>query len=71
MKTILIRVKDSTVALKMRKNARNNKIDLKTKIIVMILFVCFNESRIKRIMIRKIIKVVTVITRKDILLKIV
>ena len=42
MKTISIRAKDSTVALKMQKNARNNEIDLITKIVAMISFVYLN-----------------------------
>ena len=51
MKTISIRIKDTTVALKMRKNAQNNKINLITKIVTMKSFDCFYESRMKRTMI--------------------
>ena len=51
MKAILIRAENTAVALKMRKNARNNKIDLITKIVAMKLFVYFCESRMKRAMI--------------------
>ena len=47
MKTILVRIKNLTVALKMRKNARNNEIDLIMKIVAIILFVYFNKSRVK------------------------
>ena len=50
MKAILIRAKNLTVALKIRENARNNEIDLITKIVAMISFVYFNESRIRRAM---------------------
>ena len=51
MKAILIRAEDSTVALKIRKNARNSKIDLITKIVAIISFVYLNELRVKRIII--------------------
>ena len=71
MKAISIRAKDSTVALKMQKNARNSEIDSITKIIAIILFVCFNESQIRRAMIRKMTEIATIVTRRDILLKIV
>ena len=47
MKAILICAKDLTVALKMQKNAQNNKIDSRTKIVAIISFVYFNKSRIK------------------------
>ena len=49
MKTILIRTKDTIVALKMQKNAQNNEIDLIKKIIIMKLFDCFCKSQVKRI----------------------
>ena len=64
MKTILICAENSTVALKMQKNARNNKINLITKIVAMISFVCFNKSRMKRTMIRKMTETVTTVTKK-------
>ena len=44
---ISIRAKNTTIALKMRKNARNNEINLIMKIVAMKSFVYFCESRIK------------------------
>ena len=64
MKAISIRAEDSTIALKMRKNARNNEINSITKIVAMISFVCFNESRIKRIMIRRMTEAVIIVIKK-------
>ena len=71
MKVILICVKNLTIALKIRKNARNSKIDLIIKIVVIISFVYFNKSRMKWIMIWKTIQSITTVIRKNILLKIV
>ena len=71
MKTILIRVKNTTIALKMRKNAQNNEINLKIKIVAMKLFVCSCESQMKRAMIRKTTKIVTIVKRKNILQRII
>ena len=71
MRAILTCAKNSTIALKMRKNARNSEIYLITKIVVTILFVCFNKSRIRWIKTRRITKVVIIMIRKNILLKIV
>ena len=70
MKIILIRAKDSTIVLKMRKNAQNSKINLMIKIIAMISFICFNKSRMKRAMIQKTIEI-AIIIRKNILLRLV
>ena len=64
MKAILIRAKDLTIALKMQKNAQNNEINLITKIVAVILFVCFNKSRMKRIMIQKTTEVIITVTKK-------
>ena len=71
MKTVLIYAKSMTVALKMRKNARNNEIDLITKIVAVKSFVCFCESRIKRTMIRKMTEIVIIVKRKNTLQRIV
>ena len=71
MKTILIRAKDTAVALKMRKNTRNNEIDLITKIVAVKSFVCFCESRMKRTMIRKMTRIVIIMKRKNTLQEIV
>ena len=64
MKTILIRAKSLTVTLKMQENAQNSKINLIIKIVAMISFVCFNESRIKRTVIRKTTEVATITIKK-------
>ena len=64
MKVILICAKNSTVTLKMRKNARNSKIDLITKIVAIILFVCFNKSRMRRAMIRRTTEIATIMIKK-------
>ena len=48
MKAILIRVKSLIIALKMQENAQNNKTDLITKIVAVILLVYFNKLRMKR-----------------------
>ena len=71
MKAILIYAKDSTFALKMQKNVQNSEIDSVTKIVAVILFVYFNKSRMRRIMIRKTTKVVTTVIKINILLRIV
>ena len=68
---ILIRAENTTVALKMRKNARNNKINLITKIVIIKSFVCFYKSRMKRAIIRKTTEIVTIVKRKNILQRIV
>ena len=47
MTAISIHVKDVTIALKIQINARNNEINLITKIVAVILFVYFDESRTK------------------------
>ena len=64
MKAILIHAKDSTVALKMQENVRNSKIDSIMKIIAIILLVCFNKSRMKRTVIRRMTEVVIIVTKK-------
>ena len=71
MKTVLICVKNTTIALKMRKNARNNKIDLITKVVIMKSFIYFCESRMKRAMTRKTTKIITIMKRKNTLQRIV
>ena len=71
MRTTSIRAKSTTVALKMRKNARNNEINLITKIVAVKSFVCFCESRIKRTMIRKMTEIVIIVKRKNTLQRIV
>ena len=71
MKIILICIKDTTVALKMQKNARNNEIDLIKKIIIMKLFDCFYESRMKRTTTRKTTETVIDVKRKNTFQKIV
>ena len=43
MKAISICAKDLTVALKIQENARNNEINLITKIVSMLSFIYFNE----------------------------
>ena len=46
-KTILIYIKNTTIVLKMRKNARNNEINLIIKFVAMKSFVSFCELRVK------------------------
>ena len=67
----LIRAEDTAVALKMRKNARNNEIDLITKIVAVKSFVCSCESRMKRTMIQKMTETATIARRKNTLQRIV
>ena len=71
IKTILTCAKDTTIALKMRKNARNNKINLIIKIVAMKSFIYFCKSRIKRMMIRKTTEIAIIVKRKNILQRII
>ena len=71
MKTISIRAENTTIALKMRKNARNNEIDLVTKIVAVKSFAYFCKSRVKRVVIRKTTEIVIIVERKNILQRIV
>ena len=71
IKTISIRVKNTTIALKMRKNARSNEIDLITRIIAVKLLVYFCKIWIKQIIISKTTEIVTIVKRKNTLQRIV
>ena len=71
MKTVLTCAENTTIALKMRKNARNNEINLITKIVAIKSFVCFYESRVKRAMIQRTTEIIIIMKRKNTLQKIV
>ena len=71
MKMISIRAKHTTIVLKMRKNARNNKINLIMKIVAIKSFDYFYESRIKRAMFQKTTKIIIIVKRKNTLQRIV
>ena len=64
MKAISIHAKNTTIALKMRKNARNNEINLIIKIVAMKLFIYFYESRMKRAMTWKTTEIVIIMKKK-------